>query len=167
MVNFQDDLYRDIIMDHFKNPRHKGKLTDCDIEVSGANPFCGDEIELTLKMQGETVHAVGVEAKGCAISRASASMMAGVLAGRALPTLKEWIAFLKSKLIDSNQSGWPEELSELEAIEGVKQYPVRIKCAMLPWNTLIEGLKEYKEKGFSKVALKHVEGEAETNHDDA
>ncbi|MEK6543901.1 MAG: Fe-S cluster assembly sulfur transfer protein SufU [Elusimicrobiota bacterium] len=157
MENPQEDLYREVIMDHFKNPRNKGLLPEPQIKVKGVNPFCGDELELTLDIKDGRVVAVGIETQGCAISKASSSMMAEVLTGKPAQVLTDWVAFLKTKLVDGSADAWPAELEELKAIEGVRNYAARVKCALLPWNTLVEGLQEFAAQKGGKVTLTHTE----------
>ncbi|MBI4063978.1 MAG: SUF system NifU family Fe-S cluster assembly protein [Elusimicrobia bacterium] len=155
----EEDLYRDIILDHFKNPRNKGAVADPDIKVTGANPFCGDEIEITLKIQNNRAETLGINAQGCAISQASTSMMSEALQGKQLNEIKDAIAFFRDQMLSQQTKDWPPQMEDLESLEGVKQYPVRVKCALLAWNTLAEGIKEFQAQGNQKVAARHVEGE--------
>lgn len=154
----EEDLYRDVILDHFKNPRNKGALEDFDIKTSGVNPFCGDEVVITLKIGDSAIKNLKILAHGCAISSASASMMAETLEGKTLSQVRQWIQFFREKLLNNKQDAWPEDLADFEALEGVKNYPIRIKCAVLAWNTLVEALKEFEAKGSKeKVTTKHQE----------
>ncbi len=158
-MTLDEDLYREVILDHFKNPRNKGVLENYDIKASGANPFCGDEIEITLKMNSAGIETMRIQTHGCAISQSSASMMAELLEGKKLAEARQWIEFFKNKLLRDNADPWPEAMEDLQALEGVKKYPVRVKCAVLSWNTLIEGLEEFKAKGSKeKTMTTHSEG---------
>jgi len=138
-------LYRDLILEHFKNPQNKGKILEPDISAEGVNPLCGDEISLTIKLNNEKIEGVGIETKGCAISIASASMMGEAIKGKTLEDAMALTEKFKENMLDSKEPVWDGDLEEMECLEGVKRYPVRIKCALLGWNTLIEGIKDKKE----------------------
>ncbi|MBI3615450.1 MAG: SUF system NifU family Fe-S cluster assembly protein [Candidatus Omnitrophica bacterium] len=155
-MSLTDDLYREIILEHFKNPRNHGRLTAADITAQGANPFCGDELELTLALQGDTVKEVRAECKGCSISQASTSMMTEVIQGKTLSTAEELAKKFKKMMLENGPMDLPPDMEDLESLEGVKKYPVRIKCAILAWNTLLEGIEAYR-RGQGKAS--HVEGE--------
>ncbi|MBI4396914.1 MAG: SUF system NifU family Fe-S cluster assembly protein [Elusimicrobia bacterium] len=152
-----DDLYRDVILDHFRNPRNHGRVTDPQISVEGVNPFCGDQIQLTAKVQEGRILDICVEGKGCSISQSSASMMTEALKGRTLARSQELVGQFKRMML-GNASGedLPEELEDLAALEGVKKYPVRVKCALLAWNTVLEGISEFEKNGTS-VVKQHTE----------
>ena len=134
-----DDLYREVVMDHFRSPRGKAEVDNPDLVNVGLNPLCGDEIKVAVKFDGERVVGVQALSHGCSISVASASMMAELLAGR---TREE-----AGKLIEAFRAimrGEPPpeglELGDLDALQGVRKYPVRVKCALLPWMTLKDAL---------------------------
>lgn len=133
-----DDLYREIILDHYRNPRRKRSVEPADMTVEASNPLCGDEVTLTLKVRDGAVEDVGFVGRGCSISQASASMMCEEVAGRS----REAAAALGHRFKEMLMAGaTPEDLGDLEALQGVRQYPVRIKCAVLPWNALLRGLE--------------------------
>jgi nitrogen fixation NifU-like protein len=133
-----DDLYRELILDHYRNPRRKRAVEPADMTVEASNPLCGDEVTLTLKMRDGAVEDVGFVGRGCSISQASASMMCEEVAGRS----REEAAALGHRFKDMLTAGAaPDDLGDLEALQGVRQYPVRIKCAVLPWNALLRGLE--------------------------
>lgn len=136
------DLYREIILDHFKSPRNKGKIENPDISVQGANPLCGDEMELSLKFQDGKIASLGVITKGCSISVASASMMGEAVKGKTLEEAKQLAEQFKHNMLEKGDAHWEDDLEEMECLEGVKNYPVRIKCALLSWNTLLQGFKD-------------------------
>lgn len=153
------DLYREVILDHFRAPRHKGKVENPDIASTGLNPLCGDELQLTVAIRDGHVSGLGILPTGCSISQASASMMAEALAGQPVARL-EWLASqFKNLMLSPNGKAekLPAELEELEALEGVRKYPARVKCAVLAWNTLLEGLKEYRMKGYHPAVARHQE----------
>lgn len=146
MIEELDELYREVILDHFKNSSHAGKLPDAQIKAEGANPLCGDEIAFDLKLEGDRIKQVRFNGHGCAISQAAASMLSGQLEGKALAEAQRIIAALK----DIMQGKEPDEsvdLGDLEALSGVRKFPVRVKCAALSWNVVERGLNEYKGSG--------------------
>jgi nitrogen fixation protein NifU and related proteins len=152
-----DDLYRDVILDHFRSPRNRGRLTDADIVIEGVNPFCGDKIGLTAKLQDGRIRDLRFDGNGCSISQSSASMMAEALQGKSLDRSQELVqAFKKMMLENGKADDLPEDIEELAALEGVKKYPVRIKCAVLAWNTFLEGLKAFA-RTKSRVVAEHEE----------
>ena len=134
------DLYRDVILDHNKNPRNFGKLDPCDTSANGHNPLCGDRLTLTLRLEGDTVSDVRFEGKGCAISTASASLMTEAIKGldeQAITALSEVV---HRTLTSSTDAAVPEGLGKLAALSGVREYPARVKCASLCWHTLSAAL---------------------------
>ena len=143
-----DDMYRDIIMDHFRSPRGKKLLKQIDITSEGSNPACGDELEMQVEMDEGAVKDIHVGCRGCAISVASGSMLAEIIKGRPLEEARR-IAELVRKMLKGEDVELPEDLGDIDALQGVRQFPVRIKCALLAWVTLIEGLKNF-ENGQSK-----------------
>ena len=155
-MSLTDDLYRDIILEHFKNPRNQGRLERPSILSHGANPFCGDELELTMALDGNSIREIRVQPKGCSISQASASMMTEALQGKSLPQAEELARHFKAVMLEGAKLEESPETEDLQALEGVKKYPVRIKCAILSWNTFLEGLTAYR-KGEKEA--NHVEGE--------
>lgn len=143
-----NDLYREVILDHYRHPRNRGKVDVPDICVKGVNPLCGDAIELTFLLRDGKIDDIKMEGNGCSISQSSASMMTEALKGKSLAESAELAAAFKKMMLDNVPADQlPEDLEDLSALEGVRKYPVRIKCALLAWNTLLEGLKEFKEKG--------------------
>lgn len=141
-MSLSDELYKEVILDHYQNPRNFGKLEPCQVHEQGVNPLCGDELELFLNFEGDRVAAVKVQGKGCSISQASASMMAEAIEGKSLKEVKQLIGQFKGMILSDQEPDFPEDLEDLEALNGVKKYPVRVKCAVLAWNTLERALKE-------------------------
>jgi nitrogen fixation NifU-like protein len=135
------DLYRDILIDYYRDASHKGKLASPDFHSHGVNPVCGDEVELTMSRQGDTIGQIRYTGRGCVISQASTAMMAKALEGQSLGRAQSLIEAFRGMLIQNVPAGQlPEELSETAALEGVRKFPVRVKCALLAWNTLKLGL---------------------------
>lgn len=138
-----DDLYRDIILDHYRRPRGRTPLDQPDVENEGLNPVCGDEVKISLKVEGGRVKQVAVQGRGCAISTASGSILAEILPGRSLEEAEKLADGFKRMMHDE---GVPQNLDigDLDALEGVKKYPVRIKCALLSWVTLLDAINAWK-----------------------
>jgi nitrogen fixation NifU-like protein len=142
-----DDLYRDILMEHFRYPRGRNKLEHVHLHNEGQNPVCGDEIEIALELEGEKVKDIYVSCMGCAISVASGSMLAEIIKGKSLEEVKKIAEVIKS-MLKGKESRNELELGDLEALKGVRKFPVRIKCALLSWTTLIDAIlaKEASKK---------------------
>lgn len=139
MASGLDDLYREIILDHYRNPRNRGRLEVPDIATQGANPLCGDEIEVSIVVKDGIVEDVRFQGKGCSISQASASMMTEGVKGKKIEEIRALIGSFKGMMGGAEPD--EDELGDLEALQGVRKYPVRIKCALLSWNTLLEGIE--------------------------
>jgi len=140
-----DDLYREVILDHFEHPRNKGKLEPHDIYEHGSNPLCGDKLDLYLNFDAMgNVKDVRFEGSGCSISQSSISMLTEVVQGKSYEEIKKIIADFKIMMLEDKPNPFidNEALEELAALEGVKKYPVRVKCALLGWNTLDEALEK-------------------------
>ncbi len=155
-----EDLYREIILDHYRNPRNRGELdTPPAHRAEGFNPLCGDEIVLFVDVEGDgegVIRDLKVGGQGCSISQSSASMMSSAVKGKTVEearaltrAFKALMTIHESRLDGGDGSGTdtptpdPEvKLGDLEALQGVVKFPVRIKCATLSWNTLAQGLDE-------------------------
>jgi nitrogen fixation protein NifU and related proteins len=149
-----EDLYREIILDHYRNPRNRGELPAPPAQrVEGFNPLCGDEIVVYLLVDGDTVEDVKITGQGCSISQSSASMMSAAVKGKRVDEARALIRAFKGMMSihESRLEGDGEEaeapdpeikLGDLEALQGVVKFPVRIKCATLSWNTLAQGLDQ-------------------------
>ena len=141
-----DGLYGDLVMDHYRNPHNRTSLDEADVEAEEFNPFCGDKAVWRLKLDGEgKVCGVMAIAEGCSIIQAATSMLSDLLDGKSLEDSVE----LGAKYREAMQKGSADEVSELgdlQALQIVRQYPVRIKCALLPLTALEEGIKAYNKK---------------------
>ncbi len=132
-----DDLYREVLLDHSRRPRNHRKLEAATHTAEGFNPLCGDQIEFYLSVDGPTVTEVGFEGSGCAISTASASMMTESIKGKSTGEAEAvFHAFHRMITGEPCKEGDEEILGDLDMLGGVSAYPVRIKCAVLPWHTL-------------------------------
>jgi nitrogen fixation protein NifU and related proteins len=136
-----EELYKEVILDHYRSPRNKGRLDPHDVALERNNPLCGDEIELFLRFQGDDLEGVAFEGKGCSISLASASMMTEKVRGLSTEEAGRLASLIK-RMLAGEEDGDPSALGDLVSLKGVVKYPVRIKCALLGWNTLLEGLEE-------------------------
>ncbi len=141
-----EELYREVILDHYRNPRNRAVIDTPAATAEGVNPLCGDEVTVELTFDGDVVSAVSVRGQGCSISQSSASMMSEAIKGKTRQQIDELGHRFKAMLstedgeieLDSDRPG--SVLGDLEALQGVKNYPVRIKCASLPWATLQDAL---------------------------
>jgi nitrogen fixation NifU-like protein len=136
-----EELYKEVILDHYRTPRNKGQLDPHDVALERNNPLCGDELELFLKFDGEKVGEIAFDGKGCSISLASASMMTEKVKGLSIKDAGQMAETIK-RMMAGEEEGDPEVLGDLVSLKGVVKYPVRIKCALLGWNTLLEALEE-------------------------
>lgn len=145
-MSLVDELYRETILDHYHNPRNRGCIEHPSAKVEGINPLCGDELTLYIDVVDGKIIDVKIDAKGCSINMASGSMMSEMVLGQSVEHAREVIeTFKKMMMTKGADIELPEELEELEALQGVKKYPVRIKCALLPWNTLLQGIDTANE----------------------
>ena len=142
MIEQLDELYREVILDHFKRPSRAGELADAQIKASGTNPLCGDEVAFDLKLDNGRVAQARFRGKGCAIAQAASSMLAEQFEGKTLGQVTALIAALKA-LMQGQEPPESVDLGDLEALAGVRKFPVRVKCAALSWNVVEQGLKEY------------------------
>jgi nitrogen fixation NifU-like protein len=161
-----EDLYREIILDHYRSPRNRGELESPPAQrVEGFNPLCGDEIVVTLEVTDGLVSDIKIAGSGCSISQSSASLMSAAVKGKPVPEVRDLIRTFKG-MMSIHESTLPagaaagtdpsttaveplepeaidiDALGELAALQGVVKFPVRIKCATLSWNTLAQGLDE-------------------------
>ncbi|REE82654.1 nitrogen fixation NifU-like protein [Paenibacillus taihuensis] len=139
-----DDLYRRVIMDHYKNPRNRGTLDEESVTVNLNNPTCGDRISLQLQLEGGIVKEAKFTGEGCSISMSSASMMTEAVKGKtteeALELAERFSTFIKGEPAEF------DELEDIEALSGVSKFPARIKCATLSWNALRKGIEHQNQQ---------------------
>jgi nitrogen fixation NifU-like protein len=147
-----DELYREVILDHYRNPRRRGTLEGDHIHAEGNNPSCGDEFALDLIIEDGTITDAAMQGQGCSISQASGSMMMEAIVGRSVDDVVDLAHRFKVMMtiedgtdpIDPDRPG--ANLGDLEALQGVRQFPVRIKCADLAWATLLDALGDAGER---------------------
>lgn len=140
-----DDLYKEVILDHYQNPRNRGRLESPDVATRGHNPLCGDEVELSLNIADDRVADIAFGGRGCAISLASASMMTESVKGHPLEQVEELAGAFKAVMTSNGSTEALGEAEELQALQGVKRFPVRVKCALLPWSALTEAVDLYRK----------------------
>ncbi|WP_281885560.1 Fe-S cluster assembly sulfur transfer protein SufU [Paenibacillus sp. YYML68] len=136
-----DDLYRRVIMDHYKNPRNRGSFEGESVSIDLNNPTCGDKIQLQMQVEDGKIKAAKFTGEGCSISLSSASMMTEAVKGKsldeALQMAEQFSSLMKGESVEF-------EYEELEALSGVNKFPARIKCATLAWNALRKGVDQVK-----------------------
>ncbi len=153
-----EDLYREIILDHYRSPRNRGELpTPPAVAAQGHNPLCGDEVTVFLQLDDGLVSDVRVAGQGCSISQSSASMMSQAIKGKPVNDVRALVRRFKGMMSIEDSDDGSENgdgngdvaLGDLEALQGVVKFPVRIKCATLAWNTLLEALERADETAAS------------------
>lgn len=135
-----DDLYREVILDHYRRPRNRGRLGGATATAEGMNPVCGDNVVLDVRVEDGCIAALGFEGEGCSISLASASMLTQEVAGHTPSEAAAIADGVTGMLVEGREPG--HELGDLAALEGVAQFPARVKCALLCWNVLRQALGE-------------------------
>ena len=134
-------LYQELILDHYRHPRNQGVLAHPTHAVSLTNPLCGDEIDLQLAVDGEVIKEARFVGRGCSISQAAASMMTQLLKGKTVTDARGLAERMRAMLQGDPAAARDPALGELRALAGVAKFPVRIKCALLPWNALTDAMK--------------------------
>jgi nitrogen fixation protein NifU and related proteins len=163
-MSLADDLYRETILDHYHHPRNRGVIDDATAVVEGINPLCGDELTLYLQVENGKIKDVKLNAKGCSINTASGSMMSEVVMGQSLEQASKTVETFKEMMLEKRKEEvtLPEGMEDLEALQGVKKYPVRIKCVLLPWNSLVQAIKDINTDALG-VDGAHVHSKVEMN----
>jgi nitrogen fixation protein NifU and related proteins len=144
--NNLDTLYRQVIMDHYKNPRNRGVLEDGSHTINMNNPTCGDRIQLTLKVENGIVVDAKQEGEGCSISMSSASMMTQAIKGKKIEEALKLAKIFSDMMQGIEYDDDDLDLGDIEALQGVCKFPARIKCATLAWKAMEKSLKEEKQE---------------------
>jgi nitrogen fixation protein NifU and related proteins len=139
------DLYQEVILDHNKKPRNFQKLADANRTAEGFNPLCGDQIQLYVKVEGGMIRDIGFQGSGCAISKASASLMTSALKGKSEQEADELFERFR-RLVTRDDAADAEALGKLAVFSGVREFPARVKCASLAWHTLRAALDGKQDK---------------------
>ena len=140
------DLYQEIILDHNKHPRNRKRLEGATSQANGHNPLCGDQVTVYLRAEHGLVSEVSFEGSGCAISTASASLMTEAVKGKPIAEAERLFKEFQQMVTETETPLDHTELGELQVLAGVREHPVRIKCATLPWHTLKAALEGGKAK---------------------
>ncbi len=140
--NNLDTLYRQVIMDHYKNPRNKGSLEDGSLVIDMNNPTCGDRIHLTFKVEDGIVQDAKFDGEGCSISMSSASMMTQIVKGKSIEDALKLAGIFSNMIQGKEYDEGDLDLGDIEALQGVSKFPARIKCATLAWKAMEKGLNE-------------------------
>ncbi|MFP6680365.1 MAG: SUF system NifU family Fe-S cluster assembly protein [Dehalococcoidia bacterium] len=138
-----DELYQEVLLDHYRNPRHTDRLDDPTAEVDAVNPFCGDEIHMQLGITGDHVVEISVTGQGCSISQATGSLLTEIVEGKTLDEARSLRELFRGLMMGEELTD--DQLDQLDdsvALQGVRRFPVRIKCALLSWSALIDALDE-------------------------
>ncbi len=133
-----NDLYQEVILDHSRKPRNFHVLPDANRSAEGNNPLCGDRYTVYLKLEGDTIKDISFQGSGCAISKASASMMTDQLKGKTLSNARDFFSQYQSMVTTGKMD--EDFMGKLCAFAGVAHFPMRVKCAILPWHALLAGL---------------------------
>lgn len=141
-MNLSDDLYREIILENYKSAKNRRKLDPADHHHEGMNPSCGDDIELYVNLEGDSMGEVTYEGVGCSICMASANMLCEALEGVTVGEAAALLDKVKGMLTRAEDPDFPDQASDIEALQGVRRFPVRVKCALLAWNTLRQILND-------------------------
>jgi nitrogen fixation NifU-like protein len=142
------ELYQQVILDHYKKPRNFQRLDGANRHAEGHNPLCGDQIAVYLHMDGDTIKEISFQGAGCAISQSAASLMTTVLKGKTKAEAEELFAKFHAMVTGDGHGADPMELGKLAVFCGVSEFPVRVKCASLPWHTMRAAL-EGKDEAVS------------------
>lgn len=135
-------LYQEMILDHYRRPRNKGKLAGADTSVTMKNPLCGDEIVLHVAFDGENIRDLSFSGRGCSISQASASMMTQLIKGRSSSEIESLRGRFREMVMGDAAAADDKTLGSLRALSGVSKFPARVKCALLAWNALETAMEE-------------------------
>lgn len=135
------ELYQEVILDHNRYPRNRGALAEADRFAEGYNPLCGDEVKVYLQVVDGAISDVAFDGKGCAISTASASLMTEAIKGKTIEEVETLFRSFQSMVTETGDATARPELGDLEVLGGVREYPVRIKCATLPWHALVAAIQ--------------------------
>jgi len=147
-----DDMYREIIMEHYRYPRSSKEIKKANVKNQGKNPACGDELNLAIEIDNGIVRDISVGCKGCAISVASGSILTEVVKGKSVADVKKIALAVKSILKGERlDESIDLESDDLEALRGVKNFPVRIKCALLSWTTLVNSIESWEKDSPTKT----------------
>ncbi|HKY98767.1 MAG TPA: SUF system NifU family Fe-S cluster assembly protein [Gemmatimonadaceae bacterium] len=136
-------LYQEMILDHYRRPRNKGAIENATHTILMKNPLCGDEIEVQIRYDGDSIADIGFSGRGCSISQASASMMTQMIKGKSIAEIDELRTQFRNMVMGADAD--ENSLGSLRALSGVARFPARVKCALLAWNALEEAQKNRQQ----------------------
>jgi len=136
-----EDLYKEILLDHYRNPRNKGPLEVASCSAEGANPLCGDQVTVEANLDGDRIAEISFDGRGCSISQASASMMTEYVRGRSVAGARHGVEAFQRMMIEGETAA-EDGFDDIEALIGVAKFPARVKCASLAWKTLERALAD-------------------------
>lgn len=136
-----DALYQELILDHYRRPRNKGEIADPDATIVMKNPLCGDEVTVQVRYDGDSVSDIAFSGRGCSISQASASMMTQLVKGKSIEEIESIRGRFREMVMGTENAEDDKSLGALRALSGVSKFPARVKCALLPWDALLEGVR--------------------------
>ncbi len=140
-----EELYQQIILEHYRRPRNRGKVAPADFAGKENNPLCGDEIEVSARLDDGKIAEIRFDGHGCSISQASASIMTQKLTGKTLPEAQAFIDDFLKMMRGEKPFGDRKQMGELKALEGVLKFPVRVKCATLAWHVAETGIEAQRK----------------------
>ncbi len=135
------DLYQEVVLEHSKRPRNYRVVDGANHEAAGHNPLCGDQLSVTLKLDGDVIRDIGFQGQGCAISKASASLMTGAVKDKTRAEAEALFELVHKLVTEGPEGVDPEALGKLAVLSGVNEFPARVKCASLAWHTLRAALE--------------------------
>lgn len=157
-------LYQELILEHYRRPRNKGMLTDHTTEAHVANPVCGDEVTIQIRLDGERIEKIAFDGQGCSISQASVSMMTDLVKGSERSEAIRLANLFTDMMHGSVGASSDRSLGDLRALQGVSKFPVRIRCALLAFDALREALGNGLEADPSGGAVPNDGSQGETTH---
>jgi nitrogen fixation NifU-like protein len=157
-------LYQELILEHYRNPRNKGELTDCTAEARVSNPVCGDELTVQIRLNGNRIEEIAFNGQGCSISQASVSMMTELVKGREKDEAIDLANIFADMMHGVESAGADPSLGDLRALEGVSQFPVRIRCALLAFDALREVLGAKLKAEPAGESAQDEASQGETTH---
>ena len=141
-MSIEEDIYKEIILENYKATRNKRSVEEPTHHAEGANPSCGDDMELHMRAENGRIVDIAYEGMGCSICCASANLLCDAVRGKTFGEAQAIVSQYRSMLLEDAEPEFPDDAGDLEAMEGVKKYPVRIKCALLAWNTLSNAMND-------------------------
>ena len=157
-------LYQELILEHYRHPRNKGELADHTVEAHVANPVCGDEVKIQIRLDGDRIEEIAFDGQGCSISQASVSMMTGLVKGTERSEAIRLADLFTDMMHGNEDAASDRSLGNLRALQGVSKFPVRIRCALLAFDALRTALTTALEADPTGGAVHNDRSQGETTH---